>query len=110
PRDEAFQLEDAALVHGLGLLGGVVLGVLRQVAERARVGDRLDDPRPLDLLAVAQLLLERRQALHRHRYFFHQVVSIMTKGTSRAAVDSAPAKSELRVSSAPPSGEVVLKR
>ena len=69
------ELEDAALVHRLGLLGGMILGVLRQVAERARVGDRLDDPRPLDLLAVAQLLLERRQALPRHRYFFHHVVS-----------------------------------
>jgi hypothetical protein len=30
----------------------VVLGILREVAQRTRLGDRLDDPRTLHLLAV----------------------------------------------------------
>ena len=44
---------DPALVEGLGLLGGMVFGVFRQVAKRAGFGDRLDDPRAFNLLAVA---------------------------------------------------------
>ena len=39
-------------LRALGLLGGMVFGVLRQVAKRAGFGDRLDDPRALNLLAV----------------------------------------------------------
>ena len=46
---------DAAFIEGLRFLGGVIFGVLRQVAMRARVGDLLNDARPLDLLAVLEL-------------------------------------------------------
>jgi hypothetical protein len=48
------ELRDAALVQRLlGLLGGVILGIFREVAVGARLGDRGDDPGPLHLLAVA---------------------------------------------------------
>ena len=49
----ALDLEDAALDEALLLLGRLVLGVLRQVAVRARLGDRLDDGVALDGLQPA---------------------------------------------------------
>ena len=52
------ELDDAALVVRLRLLGGMIFGVLRQIAMRARLGDRLDDARTLDLLAALELRLE----------------------------------------------------
>ena len=61
-RELVLELGDAAFIEGLRFLGGVILGVLREVAMRARLGDRRDDPRTLDLLAVLQLLLESRVA------------------------------------------------
>jgi hypothetical protein len=54
------------------LLGGVILGILRQVAVRARIGDLLDDARPLHLLAMLELSLERRIALSRHGELVHR--------------------------------------
>ncbi len=44
-RQLVLELGDAALVERLRFLGGVIFGVLRQVAVRARVGDLLDDAR-----------------------------------------------------------------
>src|SRR5215469_12437011 len=61
-RELVLELRDAALVVRLRLLGGMVFGVLRQIAMGARVGNLLDDTRPLDLLAVLELILERRVA------------------------------------------------
>ena len=56
----------------LRLLGGVIFGVLREVAMRARVGDLLDDARPLHLLAVLQLGFQRGVAGGGHRDLFHR--------------------------------------
>src|SRR5262249_1267933 len=66
---------DAAFVDRLRLLGGVVLGILRQIAVRASVGDLLNDAGPLDLLAMLELGLERGIALGGHWYFFHRPIS-----------------------------------
>ena len=60
-----------ALIEALRLLGGMVFGVLRQVAMRARFRDRLDDARPLFLLAPAQLFLERCEPVGGHRDLVH---------------------------------------
>src|SRR5262245_49069816 len=71
-REPILELGDAALVKRLGLFGSVILGVLRQVAMRARIRDLLDDARPLDLLAVLELVLEHGVARRRHRNLVHQ--------------------------------------
>ena len=52
-------LVDAALDEALLLARGVVLGVLRQVAVAARLGDRLDDVRPVLGLQALQLRAQR---------------------------------------------------
>jgi hypothetical protein len=59
-----FQLVDASLGKALLLARRVVLGVLAQIAVRARLGDRLDDLRTLDRLEVFQFgaQLVRRRA------------------------------------------------
>ena len=57
-RELVLKLGDGALVERLLLLGGMILGVLREIAVRARIGDLLDDPWPLDLLAVLELFFE----------------------------------------------------
>ena len=44
----ALDFGDAPFDEALPLLGRVVIGVLGEVAVRARLGDRLDDGRPLD--------------------------------------------------------------
>src|SRR6185437_15748295 len=74
-RQLVFEFGDAPLVERLLLLGGVIFGVLRQVAVRARVGDLLDDARPLDRLAVLELGLERRIAGRRHWNLVHRLFS-----------------------------------
>ena len=56
-RQVVLELLDPALDEALLLPGGVVLGVLAQVAVGARLGDRLDDARPV--LALEPLELER---------------------------------------------------
>ena len=53
----------------------MILRVLRQIAVRARIGDLLDDPGPLDLLAMLELDLERRIARRRHRDLVHLSLS-----------------------------------
>ncbi len=62
---QVLEFVDPALIEALRLLGGVILGILRQVAMRARFGDRFDDARPLFLLAPAQLFLELAEAAGR---------------------------------------------
>src|SRR6185437_10729760 len=55
-RKLVLKLRDAALVQRLLLLGGVILGILRQVTVRARFGDLLNDAGPLDGLAMLELV------------------------------------------------------
>jgi hypothetical protein len=76
-------------------LGGVVLGVFRKVAVRARVGDLLDDAGALDLLAVPELALKDGISRFRHRNLFHcSVPSDLTveqqKFRSRAEAEFRP--------------------
>ena len=70
--EHVLELDDAALVVRLRLLGGMIFGVLRQIAVRARLGDRLDDARALDLLAAPELRLEGGVAGDRDRKLFHR--------------------------------------
>src|SRR5262249_22961087 len=70
-REPVFKLSDAPLVERLLLLGGVILGVLREIAVRARVGYLLDDAGPLDLLALLELALEHGVPRRRHRNLVH---------------------------------------
>src|SRR4029079_7800080 len=51
----ALDLEDAAFDEALLVLGGLVLGVLGQVALGTRFGDGLDDGVALDVLQPAEL-------------------------------------------------------
>ncbi len=44
-RRQVLELADAAFVVALGFLGGMVLGIFREVAMGARFRNRLDDPR-----------------------------------------------------------------
>src|SRR5712691_8336318 len=53
-RELVLELGDLALVDRLLLLGGVILGILREIAVRARIGDLLDDAGTLDLLAMLE--------------------------------------------------------
>src|SRR5690606_21905332 len=57
-RQRRLQLIDAALDETLLLAGGVVLGVLLEVAVRARLGDRLHDARALDRLQPIELFAQ----------------------------------------------------
>ena len=70
-RELALDLGDAALDEALALLRRVVVGVLRQVAVRARLGDRLDDRGPLDGLQPVQLGLEALGTFDGHRNLAH---------------------------------------
>ena len=45
-RQSMLDVVDAALDEALLLTGGVILGILGQIAVGARLGDRLDDVRP----------------------------------------------------------------
>src|SRR5476651_223704 len=54
----AFQFGDTAFNKGLALLGGIVLGVLGQVAMRARFSDRVDDDAALFGLQLMQLFFQ----------------------------------------------------
>src|SRR5581483_3944984 len=65
--DLRLELPDAPLDEALALLGRVVLGVLREIPVRARLGDRLDDAGPLLALELLELLLEPGVALPGHR-------------------------------------------
>src|SRR6202043_2777521 len=71
-RQLVLELGDAALVERLRFLGGMIFGVLREIAVGARIGDLLDDARTLHLLAVLELGLERRIPVRSHRYLVHR--------------------------------------
>ena len=93
-RELVLELGDGAFVERLLLLGGVILGVLRQVAVGARLRDLLDDARPLDLLAVLEFGLEHGVTRRGHRNFVnHFSVLRAARGTqiqTRAAVPFRP--------------------
>ena len=61
------ELGDAALDEALAPRGGVVLGVFREVAVRARLRDRRDDRRALDGLQLLQLGAQQLGAARGHR-------------------------------------------
>jgi len=61
-RQLVFEFVDAALVERLRFLRGMIFGILRKIAVRARVGNLLDDARTLHLLAVLVLGFECRIA------------------------------------------------
>src|SRR6056297_1900787 len=79
---------------GLRFLGGVILGILREVAVRARFSDRLDDALALDLLAMLQLFLELLETGGRDRNLIHLILfkAELKRGASlrtlRASSDS----------------------
>jgi hypothetical protein len=54
----ALHLLDAALDEALAVLGGLVLGVLAQIALGTRLGDGVDHRGPVDGLEAVQLFLE----------------------------------------------------
>src|SRR3712207_7831862 len=70
-RDQALKLKNTALVHRLRLFGRMILGVFRQIAVRARLGNRLNNARSeahtSELQSrqylVCRLLLEKKHLL-----------------------------------------------
>jgi hypothetical protein len=67
------QFADAAFDEALLLLGGMVFGVLGQVAVRARFSDRRDYVRALNRFEVLELSLKRSMAFCGHGNAFHRV-------------------------------------
>ncbi len=64
---------DTALDKALALARGVVFGVFRQVAMRARLRDRLDHGRALDGFQVVQLGFQRDKTCFRDGNLFHNL-------------------------------------
>src|SRR5690606_31227250 len=62
----------------------VVLGILGQVAMRTRLRDRLDDARPLLLLAPAELFLEPLVTRNGHRHLVHSSKPLLWLPTGRS--------------------------
>ena len=69
--DLEIQLFDRALVCRLLVAGSVVLGVLREVAVAARLGNALNDLRAFDFLQIFELLDRLVVPLLRHGKFCH---------------------------------------
>src|SRR3569833_3412166 len=62
---------NAALDEALLLFGGMVFGVLLQIAVRTRLGDRIDDARPRYRFEPLQFFTQALRARCRERYFCH---------------------------------------
>src|ERR1700685_2023074 len=62
----------------------MIFGVLGEIAMGARVGDLLDDPRPLDLLAVLEFDFERRIPVCRHRNLIYHARSSNTRRVKKS--------------------------
>ena len=78
--DLIVELGDLALVGGLLVAGGVVFGVLREVAVAARFRDALHDLRTLDGLQVLELLFGGLVAFLRHvKLICHDKTSLRRK-------------------------------
>jgi hypothetical protein len=73
--DDFLQFGDAALDEGLAFSGGMVFGVLREIAVRARFRDLADDRRTLSRLEVAELVCQPFQAWGGHRELLHDTPS-----------------------------------
>src|SRR5262249_25039764 len=65
------ELGDAALVVRLLFLRGVILGVLRKIAMRARFRDVLNDARTIHRLAALQFVRQRGGSRRGHRNLVH---------------------------------------
>ena len=72
-RQLGLDLADAAFDESLLLARGVVFGVLGEVAVAARLGDRLDDARPILALQPLQFVAQRFSAAQGHRSAFHDL-------------------------------------
>src|SRR3989344_2544944 len=72
PRHAVFDVGDLAFDPALALLGRVILGVLGEIAVRARLGDRRNHGGPLDRLQTLQFFVQGLVALDGHRNFFHR--------------------------------------
>src|SRR6266568_9138538 len=70
-RDLVLQFHDAAFDEALAFARRMVLGVLREIAVIARLGNRSDDRRTIDRFEPLQFFLEAVVALRRHRNLFH---------------------------------------
>src|SRR5579862_2200553 len=70
--DLVLEFAEAALDKALALARGVVLGVLRQVAMRARLGDGADNGRTIDRFEALQLVLQAVVTVDGHRDFVHR--------------------------------------
>ena len=70
-REDGLDLARAALDEALALLGGVVLGVLLEVAVRARLLDVAHVLGALDLAQALELVLEELLPPRRHREASH---------------------------------------
>ncbi len=83
-----FEFANATFIQALRFLGRVILGIFRQIAMSARLGDRRDDARALVLLAPAQFLLQRFEPVGCHRDLVHRnrpfVQMARRQGRSRA--------------------------
>ena len=84
--DLVFQFHDAAFDEALAFLGGVIFGILRQIAMGARFRDRLDDLMAVHVLEPVQLVFQGLEARSRHRNFFHHRQSRWAKRTLRPAL------------------------
>src|SRR5262249_37615599 len=88
----AIELRKAALVDRLRSLRRVIFGVFRKIAVGASVGNLLNDPRPLHLLAVLQLGLQCRVALCRHRNLFHPLQTSSAESKIRSRTEASPGR------------------
>jgi len=70
-RNLILKLEHAALDEALALARGVVLGILRDIAVLARLGDRADDRGTFDRLQLLELLFKPLEAFRRHGNLVH---------------------------------------
>ena len=69
--DHVLELDHAAFDERLAFLRGVILGVLGQIAVRARFRDHLDDRGAFDGLEFVDLFFQGLVALGGHRNAFH---------------------------------------
>src|SRR5690606_2267651 len=69
--DIILKLADAAFIEALGLLGGMIFGIFRQIAVGTCLGNSIDDARTLFLLAPAKLFLQLLIPGQSHRNLVH---------------------------------------
>jgi len=108
-RELVLELGDVALVERLRFLGGVIFGVLGQIAVGPGVRDLLDDARPLDLLAMFQFGLERGVTRPRHGNFVHRSqTSKPAKSKLASRSDHRPAAAASLVCTVPRPGRALF--